>query len=47
MDIKTGEVIDFMVIHVGQVTHSNNMEKFGFVKLLDKFDETGINKTSI
>ena len=47
MDIETGEVIDFMVIHVGQVTHSNNMEKFGFVKLLDKFDETGIKIKSI
>ena len=47
MDLATDEVIDFMVVHVGEVTHSNNMEKYGFVKLLDKFDETGIKIKSV
>ena len=47
MDLATDEVIDFMVVHVGEVAHSNNMEKYGFVKLLDKFDETGIKIKSV
>ena len=47
MDIDTKLIVDFNVTHVSQVENSDAMEKFGFVKILDRLEEDGITLRSV
>ena len=42
LDQKTNKIIDFRITQVSETTSSNAMEKYGFVKVLDKLKSSGL-----
>lgn len=47
MNLKSGEILAFHVIHVGEVENSSRMEKVGMIKVLERVGNAGISINSL